>query len=125
MRAVRGAAGDAQFLALAESDGGLVGMVGAYQPEDRPRTRELYGMWVAPEFRSTGIGAQLVDAVKEWSIEAGADEIDLWVVVDNRQAHRLYTKAGFVETGSSKPLPSNHSLTETRMTMPLTKTQRI
>jgi ribosomal protein S18 acetylase RimI-like enzyme len=82
-------------------------------------------MWVAPEFRSTGIGAQLVDAVKEWSIEAGADEIDLWVVVDNRQAHRLYTKAGFVETGSSKPLPSNHSLTETRMTMPLTKTQRI
>ena len=124
MRAVRGAEGNTQFLAVVESNDEFVGMVGAYQPDDRSGTRELYGMWVAPDFRSTGIGSQLVDAVKEWSIEAGADEIDLWVVVDNRQAHRLYTKAGFVETGSSKPLPSNHSLTETRMTMPLIETQR-
>jgi ribosomal protein S18 acetylase RimI-like enzyme len=124
MRAVRGAEGDAQFLAVVEFDDEFVGMAGAYQPDDRPSTRELYGMWVAPDFRSTGIGSQLVDAVKEWSIEAGAYEIDLWVVVDNRRARGLYLAAGFTDTGLSKPLPSNHSLTETRMTMPLTETQR-
>lgn len=124
MRAVRGAESDTQFLAVAESDGEFVGMVGAYEPDDRSGTRELYGMWVAPDFRSTGIGSQLVDAVKEWGTQAGAERIDLWVVVDNRQARRLYLKAGFVDTGSSKPLPSNHSLIETRMTMPLIRTLR-
>jgi ribosomal protein S18 acetylase RimI-like enzyme len=122
MRAVRAAEGSAQLLAVAESDDEFVGMAGAYKPEDRPRTRELYGMWVAPKFRSTGIGSQLVDAVKEWAIEAGAYEIDLWVVVDNRQARRLYTKAGFADTEFSKPLPSNHTLTETRMSVSLTGT---
>lgn len=124
MRAVRGAEGDAQYLAVAESNGEFVGMVGAYEPDDRPNTRELYGMWVAPDFRSTGSGAQLVDAVKEWGTQAGAERIDLWVVVDNRQARRLYLKAGFLDTGLTKPLPSNHSLMETRMTMPLTETRR-
>jgi ribosomal protein S18 acetylase RimI-like enzyme len=124
MRAVRAAEGDTQFLALAESNGEPVGMVGAYQPDDRPSTRELYGMWVAPQFRSAGIGSQLVATVKEWGIQAEAERIDLWVVVDNQAARRLYLEAGFLETDVSKPLPSNHSLTETRMTMPLTGTQR-
>jgi ribosomal protein S18 acetylase RimI-like enzyme len=124
MRAARAADGDAQFLALAESNGELVGMVGAYQPDDRPSTRELYGMWVAPEFRTTGIGPRLVDAVKEWGIQAEVEEIDLWVVVDNRRARGLYLTAGFVDTGLSKPLPSNCSLTETRMVMKLTGTQQ-
>ena len=124
MRAVRGAEGDAQFLAVVEFDDEFVGMAGAYRPDDRPSTRELYGMWVAPQFRSAGIGSQLVAAVKEWGIQAEADEIDLWVVVDNQAARRLYLEAGFLETDVSKPLPSNHSLTETRMTMPLTGTTR-
>lgn len=77
-------------------------------------------MWAAPDFRSTGVGSQLVDAVKEWGIQAEAEQIELWVVVDNRRARELYFKAGFVDTGLSKPLPSNHSLTETRMVIPLT-----
>jgi ribosomal protein S18 acetylase RimI-like enzyme len=124
MRADRAAEGDAQFLALAESNGELVGMVGAYQPDDRPSTRELYGMWVAPEFRSTGISSLLVAAMTQWGIQAEAEGIDLWVVVDNRRARSLYLTAGFVDTGLSKPLPSNCSLTETRMVMKLTGTQQ-
>ena len=124
MRAVRAAEGDAQFLALAESNGEIVGMVGSYQPDDRPSTRELYGMWVAPEFRSTGISSLLVAAVTQWGIQAEAEGIDLWVVVDNRRARGLYLTAGFVDTGLSKPLQSNHSLTETRMVMELTGTQQ-
>jgi GNAT superfamily N-acetyltransferase len=71
IRATRAAVGETQLLVVAESsetNGEFVGMAGAYQPDDDLTIRELYGMWVAPEARSRGIGLELVEAVKEWSV---------------------------------------------------------
>ena len=88
-------------------------MAGAYTPSDRAYVRRLYGMWVAPEVRSTGFGQHLIEAITTWSFDGGADEVQLRVVDDNLAAHRLYRRAGFRSTGISQALPSNPKLTET------------
>lgn len=92
-----------------------MGLAGAYTPDSRPDVRRLFGMWVAPEVRSTGIGAGLVDAIVDWSIESGATEVRLWVVATSDSARGLYSDRGFEETGERRPLPSNPSLIETHM----------
>lgn len=76
-------------------------------------------MWVDPEARSTGIGAGLVDAIVDWSIESGAAEVRLWVVQTNNTALDLYQNKGFEESGEFQRLPSNQSLTETQMVLRL------
>ena len=111
--------GPRQSLFVAEVDASLVGMAGAYTPDDEPNARHLVGMWVAPEARSGGLGAELVAAVVAWSVEAGATEMSLWVVDTNETARRLYERTGFRMTGRVQALPSNPSLTETEMVMPL------
>lgn len=113
--AARAASGDDEIIFVIEGDGGFTGMVGAFAREDEPATRNLYGMWVAPEVRGSGLGEELVDAVIDWSRTVGAEEVKLWVVETNVPAVRLYEKAGFVPTGEAQPLPSNPELTDTRM----------
>lgn len=117
--AVDAATGGEKVIFLAESDDGCVGMVGAFARPNEPVTRNLYGMWVAPEARSSGIGMKLVDEVLEWSKAAGAEEVKLWVVESNHKAVALYQRAGFVPTGEAQPLPSHPDLTDTRMRLPL------
>lgn len=118
-RAGRAATGNEQFIALAEDDGRVVGMVGAYTPEVETQARHLVSTWVAPEARGNGLGSELVGAVVEWARVAGASEVTLWVVDENRPAMALYEGAGFVPTGDKQPLPSNPSLVESLMTFSL------
>jgi GNAT superfamily N-acetyltransferase len=118
-RATESSTGDRQCLFLVETPEGFVGMAGAFTPGDQPSVRRLYGMWVAPEARAAGIGAQLIEAITSWSLEVGADAVQLWVVDDNLVARRLYERAGFVDTEVNQPLPSNPTVTETLMQMSL------
>ena len=112
-RANEASTGDKQCLFVVETPKGFVAMAGAYTPDDRASVRRLYGMWVAPEVRSAGLGQQLIEGITAWCFDGGADEIQLWVVDDNLAAQRLYRRAGFRTTGVSQPLPSNPKLTET------------
>lgn len=118
-RAARSAEGDSDFVALAIRDDRAVGMAGGYQPESAPGTRFLYGMWVAPDIRASGIGHALTVQVLDWARESGAESLRLWVVTTNLPALALYRKAGFIETGTSQPLPSNPSLLEVEMSLAL------
>lgn len=118
-RAERAAGGKRQYLSVAEDDSRFVGLAGAYQPEEAPEIRELYGMWVAPDNRASGIGGRLVAAVEDWSVQSGAREIRLWVVRANESARRLYLRAGFKETADTQPLPSNPELIQVRMALSL------
>lgn len=113
--AVTASTGDEEVIFVIEGEHGFTGMVGAFAREDEPDSRNLYGMWVAPEARGSGLGQGLVDAVVDWSRDAGAEEVKLWVVETNTAAVSLYQKAGFVPTGEAQPLPSNPALTDTRM----------
>ncbi len=58
-------------------------------------------MYVAPEYRSAGIGAKLVDAVKEFGKQRGWTRIDVTAPESERweRTRRFYEKQGFVFTG--------------------------
>lgn len=117
--AAAAAVGHQEVIFVIEGDNGFIGMVGAFARPGEPTIRNLYGMWVAPEERGSGLGMELVDAVVHWTRDAGADEVKLWVVETNEPAVRLYERAGFVPTGEAQPLPSNPALTDTRMSLAL------
>lgn len=118
-RAGGAASGNENFIAFAEDDGRAVGMVGAYTPDAASHVRHLVSTWVAPEARGRGLGPELVGAVVGWARAAGASEVTLWVVDENRPAIALYEGAGFVSTGDKQPLPSNPALVESLMTLSL------
>lgn len=118
-RAGSASTGSTQFIAVADEDGRLIGMAGGYEPDDAPADRELWGMWVAPEWRGRGIGADLVRSVVDWAAAAGAERLTLWVVTTNTPAPSLYRAAGFAGTGKAQPLPSNPDLSEIELSLSL------
>lgn len=103
---------------LARQGGTAVGIAagidGASQDE-----RTLIAMWLHPAHRGAGTSTALLDAVQEWALRDGATTLMLWVTRGNRAATRLYRRAGFVETGACKPLPSNPALVEEQMALRL------
>jgi GNAT superfamily N-acetyltransferase len=58
----------------------------------------LWGMYVRPEARGTGLAASLVQRVIE-EAQSFVEEICLTVVASNAAAHRLYRAAGFEQYG--------------------------
>jgi RimJ/RimL family protein N-acetyltransferase len=61
----------------------------------------LWGMYVRPDTRNTGVGRQLVQAVIDHARDH-VEVIQLSVVSGNDRARRLYARLGFVEYGVEK-----------------------
>ncbi len=80
-----------------------------------PRDCGLYGMWVDPGFRRTGVGQTLIQAVVALARAAGKRRVILHVVADNVGARALYEQEGFVATDQSKPYPHDDHLSEVEM----------
>lgn len=118
-RAQESSVGSHHCVFVAETQSGFVGMAGAHTRDEEPLVRQLYGMWVAPEARSIGVGTQLIEAIIQWATEAAAQELRLGVVDGNQPARRLFERTGFVPTGHAQPLASNPSLTEIMMRLPI------
>jgi len=89
-------------------------MYSVYGASD-PGDCSLFGMWVDPGFRRTGVGRALVDAVRARARAVGKRRVVLHVVADNTGARGLYERAGFVATGRSVPYPHDDQLTEVEM----------
>ncbi len=85
------------------------------QPKAVDSTRELVGMWVAPNARSTGLASALLETVIAHTTEHGITELKLWVMRPNERAQRLYLRHGFVPTGEVDVSPSNPCIEELRM----------
>ncbi len=99
----------ATFIAVSDEENDLGLTVGA--PYDD--AVGLFGMWVAPEARGTGVGGALVDAVIRWAKQSGHQRILLDVGDDNTPAITLYESKGFVRTGITGTLPPpRESITE-------------
>ena len=66
----------------------------------------LFSMWVAPEFRGSGVGGGLIDALIAW---ARADSQITRILLDvgdhNIDAIRLYESRNFLPTGATGTLP--------------------
>ena len=99
------------FLAFEEER--PVGIAAGMQDPDGPTTsRELISMWVDPDYRGRGIGADLVEAVAGWARAQGAEDLDLMFTTGNTGAQRLYERCGFRLTGKSVPHPRKADLAE-------------
>ena len=77
----------------------------------------LYGMWVDPRFRRTGVGRALVDAVIAQARVAGKRRVLLHVVSDNDSASSLYQRAGFVPTGHAVPHRDDDQVVEMELVL--------
>ena len=78
----------------------ILGVVGFAVREVEKETHKglLWGMYVRPSARGTGIAQQLVEAVIEYA-QPRVELIQLCVVMGNERARRLYARLGFVEYG--------------------------
>ncbi len=74
---------------------------------------ELQSMWVAPQFRGSGVGDQLVVAILDWARQHELRQVRLRVRLMNLVAQRLYQRHGFIDAG--KPPDEVHGVCEIEM----------
>lgn len=90
------------------------GMVGIGEVE-AGGTAMMWGMWVRPAARRSGLGARLVEAAVAWADDRGLSAVDLWVVVGNAAAISLYERCGFLATGAADVVPGRPGVAEVEM----------
>lgn len=91
---------------IVTKDGADVGLVGGAPRRDRPGVMGLFAMWIEPEARGSGAGAQLVEAVIAWARAGRFERVVLDVADENTAAIRLYERHGFVANGTAGTLPA-------------------
>ncbi len=69
-----------------------------------PGEAHLFQMYVAPEFRGKGAGAQLLQAAIDWARGQGCVHLLLSVTIDDSPAWHMYKRAGFTASGPPEPL---------------------
>jgi GNAT superfamily N-acetyltransferase len=103
----------AQF--VADPGGPLVGHAGGTVLAEAADTTVVFAVYVTPARRGTGVLADLVEAVADWSRACGRPELMLEVVVGNDRAVRAYERLGFKDTGIRVRHPVIPALTELQM----------
>jgi ribosomal protein S18 acetylase RimI-like enzyme len=104
---------------VAATSEGFAGMAKGGTVDSRPGVAGVYGMWVAPEARRSGVGAALLDAVEAWARDAGYESIGLGVNTVNEPAIRLYAARGYADTGDRHRLRDDTDLVIQIMARPL------
>ena len=100
---------------VAEDETGPIGLAGGVPPDDAGGWPEVISMWVEPAQRGTGVADELLTSVVSWARGEGAEEVVLWVAEGNERALRFYERAGYVVTGSERPLWSRPSVRTVEM----------
>lgn len=111
---------DAGAWFVAWDSGRPVGVVAAIRDGSLgATTRQLISMWVAPEARERRVAERLVNEVKEWAAQEGADRLLLDVTQGNDRARRLYERCAFRVTGRTTAHPRDSGLRELEMELRL------
>ena len=95
---------DGNFGITAEEDGKVVAYVGVISA---PPEGEITNVATHPDFRRRGIGAELLEFLKEEAKERGIDSLYLEVRRSNNAARSLYEKSGFKIIGERKGFYKN------------------
>ena len=82
-------------------------------------TGRVGGMWVEPAWRRHGVGRALLQEVFSWARERKLSRLGLWAPAHSPAALGLYAQAGFRETGTRRPLPTNPALQIIEMDAPI------
>jgi ribosomal protein S18 acetylase RimI-like enzyme len=92
------------WVALAEKDGGVVGVL-TLDGDD------LDQLYVAPERASQGVGSMLVDLAKALR----PDGLALWTFQSNTRAQRFYARRGFTEVRRTDGAANEEHVPDIRM----------
>jgi ribosomal protein S18 acetylase RimI-like enzyme len=90
---------------IASRDGVDVGLVLGAPHHHHEVDAGLYGLWVAPQARGTGVGVALISSVIMWARVAGYRFVRLEVGDTNAHAVGLYERIGFAPTGVTATWP--------------------
>jgi GNAT superfamily N-acetyltransferase len=112
---------------LAEQDGTPVGVASVGQArqegeKENEKVAELFGLWVAPAARGTGVATQLVRAGADAARQQGRTHLAYWVGADNGRAVAFASGFGFRPTDSRRPMRvkgSDDDEDEVAMVLPL------
>lgn len=77
--------------------------VGASSDEN-PHTSELFGLWVSPEARGSGVATELVRAGARLARDQGQRQLAYWVGSDNGRAVAFASGFGFRPTAERRPM---------------------
>jgi len=91
---------------VAAQDGEDVGLAFGAPYDGKPGFAGLFGMWVAPEARGSGVSRRLVRCVIDWAISQDYANLLLEVADDNKRAVAFYARMGFEPTGATGSLPA-------------------
>ena len=88
---------------VAEQDGEVVGYVyagveGQNWKELREEAGFIHDVVVAPQARTHGVGARLIEAACGWCRDRGMPRVLLWVAEQNTGAQRVFDRTGFRRT---------------------------
>lgn len=75
---------------------------------------EVYALYVAPEWWSTGAGRSLMTAALAALSQGGYQRAVLWVLAGNARARRFYEHAGFTADGAENALAGLGGVLEVR-----------
>ena len=100
---------------LAHSEGAVVGMVSGGTNDQYPGMQWLYGLYVSPGARGTGVATQLVGAVEEWARRERASSLHLHVSDSSRRARAFYDRVGFAASGGFVTMSRDPSVRLTEM----------
>lgn len=87
--------------------------------DDSGLTAQLRLFLVRPEWRRRGLGQRLLDACRDFAVEAGYQELILYTHREHKAACKLYDAYGFVQTESRRVSAHGRRLTEQIWALPL------
>jgi ribosomal protein S18 acetylase RimI-like enzyme len=110
-----------RLVATRDGDDIAVASVGQARDEDGiiDEVAELFGMWVVPAARGTGVAWELVTAAADRARRDGHRHLRLWVSTDNGRAIGFYSSYGFRPADERRPMTTDHNVEEVAMTLPL------
>jgi ribosomal protein S18 acetylase RimI-like enzyme len=80
---------------------------------------ELFGMWVTPVRRGSGVAWRLTEAAAQHARAAGRRALKLWVSTDNGRAVAFFSSFGFRPTDQRRPMTTDAAVEELAMVLPL------
>jgi GNAT superfamily N-acetyltransferase len=107
---------------VAESDGSPCGVVAVRSFDQEPGSVELFGLWVDPTARSTGVAGRLVDTAAALAAGEGATQLYSWAGTENGPAIGFATGFGFRITSRRRPVTTGDLAlgdTEIALVLPL------
>ena len=90
---------------VAEREGSAVGVVSVGRAAaEEGNAGELFGLWVSPAERGTGVAWQLVQAGADQARADGRSHLAYWVGTDNGRAVAFASSFGFRPSGTRRPM---------------------